>query len=524
MGSFLALAPYLPLLLVMIIILVVVHELGHLLAAKRFGVEAPEFGIGFPPRIFTFWKTDGWVQLQGRKIVIPKKFVFPEAVPHGSWVTYKTETQNGREILSSIAPVDEASREVAHASQIQALDRGTEFTMNWVPLGGFVRMNEDENSTSPTAFVNKPAWQRAIILVAGVVFNFVFAFIVFAFVAMSIPQLSTPATTTTLQGILPNSPAARANLRVNDTIVSVNGVEVRNDREKMIRELTANCNKPVSLTVERPQARGNLEQLQIALTPGPAGDLPCALGVQIGQQIGVQIASVRPGSLAEQAGIQPNDALVSFGSFSMIPADADSIFDLHDEKNLAAFVQTQSKVRTILIATYIRAGQTHQVKIPIPEDLPPEQADLGLGFHLNVVQAFTTSAERMYTAMTLLPRTLQRAFTASLQGQNAGLMGPVGMTQVLQQTVPSAGLLAVVGLLIDLSLSLAIFNLFPIPGLDGGRLVFVIAEMITRGRRLNPRIEGMIHLAGFAVLLVFVIFVFYSDISRVIAGKTPFSP
>jgi regulator of sigma E protease len=60
--------------------------------------------------------------------------------------------------------------------------------------------------------------------------------------------------------------------------------------------------------------------------------------------------------------------------------------------------------------------------------------------------------------------------------------------------------------------------------LDGGRLIFVIAEMITRGRRLNPRTEGMIHLAGFAVLLVLVLFVFYSDISRIIAGRTPFSP
>ena len=524
MGSLIALVPYLPLLLVMIIILVVVHELGHFLAAKRFGVEAPEFGIGFPPRMFTFWKMDGWLQLQGRKIVIPKKFVLPEEVQHGAWVTYKTEKQNEREVLTAITPVDEESRGLVAASQIQALDRGTEFTLNWIPLGGFVRMNEDENSTSPTAFVNKPAWQRAIILVAGVVFNFVFAFVVFAFVAMSIPQLSNPATTTTLQGILPNSPAAKADLRVNDTILAVNGVTVRNDREKMIRELTTNCNKPVTLTVERPMVRGNLEQLQIPLTPGPAGDLPCALGVQIGQQIGVQIASVKPGSLADQAGMQAGDALVSFGSFSMIPADADSIFKLNDEQDLTAFVTSQSKVRTTLIATYLRAGQSIQAKITIPEDLPVEQADLGLGFHLNVPQALAISAERMYTAMTLLPRTLQRAFTASLQGQNAGLMGPVGMTQVLQQTVPSAGLLAVVGLLIDLSLSLAIFNLFPIPGLDGGRLVFVIAEMLTRGRRLNPRIEGMIHLAGFAVLLVFVIFVFYSDISRVIAGKTPFSP
>src|SRR5437016_4966716 len=107
MGSFLALLPFVPILLLMLILLVVVHELGHFLAAKRFGVEAPEFGIGFPPRLFTFWKTNGWIQIQGRKIIIPKKLNLPETVNHGSWVTFKTETPEGRELLTSITPVDD---------------------------------------------------------------------------------------------------------------------------------------------------------------------------------------------------------------------------------------------------------------------------------------------------------------------------------------------------------------------------------------------------------------------------------
>jgi regulator of sigma E protease len=291
----------------------------------------------------------------------------------------------------------------------------------------------------------------------------------------------------------------------------------------MVRELAANCNTPVTLGVERSSARG-IENLDIVLTPRPSGELACALGVLIGQEIGVQIATVKPGSLGEQAGLEPGDALARFGDFSMIPADAQSLFELNDEQDLAKFVTDNSKIRTTLIATYIRSGEARQVKITLPADLPAEQADLGLGFHLNPVQAVQISAERMYTAMSLLPRTLQRAFASSLAGENSGLIGPVGMTQVLQQTIPSAGFLAIVGLLIDLSLSLAIFNLFPIPGLDGGRLIFVLAEMVTRGRRLNPRTEGMIHLAGFAVLLVLVLFVFYSDITRVISGRTPFGP
>ena len=106
-GSMLQTAQGIVLFIIVIGILVVVHELGHYLAARRFGVEAPEFGIGFPPRLFTFWKTNGLLEIQGRRIIIPKKFVLPEQVRNGAWVTYKTETREGKEYLTAITPVDD---------------------------------------------------------------------------------------------------------------------------------------------------------------------------------------------------------------------------------------------------------------------------------------------------------------------------------------------------------------------------------------------------------------------------------
>jgi regulator of sigma E protease len=524
MQNLLELVPYLPLLLLMLVVLVVIHEFGHFLPAKKFGVEAPEFGIGFPPRLWTFWKTNGLIQIQGRKIVVPKNFVLPEELTTGSWVTYKTETRNGKEFLTGISPVDDESRGLVMASQVQLLDHGTQFTLNAVPLGGYVRMNEDTTSTAPNAFVSKPAWQRAIILVGGVTANLLFAFIVFTLIAMWVPQLSNPAATTTLVGVLANTPAATAGLRVNDTIVTVNGIQVRNDRERMIHELTANCQQPVQLGVDRPLPRGGTETVQVELTPRPTADLPCALGVQIDQDFGVQIGSVKPGSLAEQAGLRPGDALVRIGDFSMIPQSARTVMDLNDDQDLAAFVKNSSRVRTTLIVRYVRAGQILQSRITIPENIPADQADLGLTFHLNAWQAATYAADRMYTAITLLPRTLQRAFSNSISGQPSGVVGLVGMTQILKQTIPDGGALAALSFLIEISLSLAIFNLLPIPGLDGGRLVFVIAEMITRGRRLDPRTEGIIHMAGIFVLLLFILFIFYADVTRVLSGQVPLVP
>jgi regulator of sigma E protease len=75
-----------------------------------------------------------------------------------------------------------------------------------------------------------------------------------------------------------------------------------------------------------------------------------------------------------------------------------------------------------------------------------------------------------------------------------------------------------------LSLNLAIFNLLPFPGLDGGRLAFVVLEMLRGGRKVDPRKEGLIHLIGLMVLIALIVFVSYSDVTRWLAGKTPFSP
>ena len=70
-----------------------------------------------------------------------------------------------------------------------------------------------------------------------------------------------------------------------------------------------------------------------------------------------------------------------------------------------------------------------------------------------------------------------------------------------------------------LSLSLGILNLLPIPALDGGRLVFVLLEWVRRGKRVSPKREGVVHLVGFAILIGFVFFISYFDISRVISGE-----
>ena len=66
-----------PLFILVLIPLVLIHELGHFITAKLFGVTAPEFGIGFPPRAWRFWKTAGWIEIQSRHLIVPAKFQLP---------------------------------------------------------------------------------------------------------------------------------------------------------------------------------------------------------------------------------------------------------------------------------------------------------------------------------------------------------------------------------------------------------------------------------------------------------------
>jgi regulator of sigma E protease len=538
-GQFLQTAQGIILFIVIIGILVIVHELGHYLAARRFGVEAPEFGIGFPPRLWTFWKTNGLIEIQGKRIVIPKKFQLPDGLTTGSWVTYKTETQKGKEVLTAITPIDEESRgDMTNdrairpggvsaitrqmASQVQLLDRGTEFTLNAIPFGGYVRMNEDDSSNSPNAFVNKPAWQRGIILLAGVAMNFLLAFLVFIAVPMMVPQMTLAANTNIVR-VNAGSPAAIAGLSAGDIIVAVNGVDVNGSRQKMANLLASQCGKEVTLGIERPNPRGPAERFDVQLTPRPNDDPPCIIGVAISQDIGAKIANVAPGSIGEKAGLRAGDSLVRVGDFDVLP-DNPLTAILKDENALAAHVADHYKVNTIAILRYIRDGEPRETKITIPADIAPDQANLGLSFRFAFIPAIGEASTQMYTALTSVPRAFRDLFANLARGNSAQAVGPIGMTQIVAEGAPSGGLPFLITVIGVFSLNLAIFNLLPIPALDGGRLVFVFAEIITRGRKLDPRKEGIIHLAGFVFLLMMIFVISYFDVTRLLAGKSPFGP
>lgn len=175
--------------LLILSLLVFVHEFGHFFTARKFGVKADEFGIGFPPRAIGFYKDS---QHRWRKLI-------------------------GNKELDSLEgdkkPVD------------------TVYSLNWLPLGGFVKIKgqDGESPQDQDSFGSKKIWKRAVILVAGVFMNVVLAFILFsACYIIGAPQSVTSGGKIQITEVSKNSPAAGAGVLSGDVISSVDGISFEN--------------------------------------------------------------------------------------------------------------------------------------------------------------------------------------------------------------------------------------------------------------------------------------------------------
>lgn len=200
--------------LVVLSVLVFVHELGHFLAARRFGAAADEFGLGFPPRLFGFYKSTS-----------------------GTW-----KWKWGRGEVSDAAD--------------------TIYSLNMVPLGGFVKIRGEngEDKTDTKSFANKPAWQRAIMLSAGVIMNILLAAVIFSFIfgfgavqsidGIDLKNAEIKDRQVMIAAVSESSPAAQAEFKPGDTIVAVNGNPIE-DVESLQNFVADKAGEKLVYTIKR---------------------------------------------------------------------------------------------------------------------------------------------------------------------------------------------------------------------------------------------------------------------------------
>ena len=332
-------------------VLIIVHELGHYLTARLAGVKVLEFGLGYPPRLWSFTRGE------------------------------------------------------------------TRYSLNLVPLGGFVKLLGEEDPTDRRSLAAKPAWVRITVLAAGACMNALLPFFIFILIfALPHPEALGPVIVT---GVDAGSPAAEAGLQSGDVMLMVGDAQIGATGD-LHDKVQGYLGQPVTFTIRR-----NGQEQTVVMTPRaspPEGQ--GALGVHIDRE-----------TVNERTPF-----------FQAIPA------------GIGRTVDTVRLIRDEVVS-WVRRESAPQ------------------------------------------------------------LSGPIGIAQLTGEVLRVGGVIFVLQLTAVLSINLAILNLLPIPALDGGRILFVVIEVIRRGKRIAPQKEAMAHAIGFAILIAAVLAISYNDLLRILRGQ-----
>jgi regulator of sigma E protease len=389
--------------LLILSVLVLIHELGHFLVAKKFGIKVEEFGYGLPPR---------------------------------AW---------GKKIGETI------------------------YSINWLPIGGFVKLfGEDEagagriapakgkelraksKKDEDRAFYSRPVWQRASVVVAGVVMNALLAFVLFyGFLSLSNFKTELPLIVDDfkffgvnqtikediyINDVAKNSPAQKAGISSMDKVVSINGRAIKNSDE-LINQIRMNRGKEVTIVWQDPNT-GELSNAKLT----PRVDPPKGQGA-----LGISFAPVRVAVLHYETPVQK--------AFS---------------------------------------GVTH---------------------------TFNTTVYSLDILGKLIAQSFARRSAEPVSGAVSGPVGIYKVVEICGQSITGTEqakcYLNLAGLL---SASLALFNILPIPALDGGRFFFILIEWIT-GRKVNERFETAAHSIGMAILIGLILLITFKDIFQFILPR-----
>ncbi len=395
----------------------------------------------------------------------------------------------------------------------------TDYRISAIPLGGYVKMlgeNPEEigrGPLPPEAFLARPKWQRFLVALAGPAMNLLLALLLPAFVFMiSYPGPAYRTERAQIGVIVPGSPAERAGLRPGDVIVEFDGRS--NPTWGEVEDLTLlQPHRTISVVIER---QG--ERLRIPLTLGAIQGRSDVIGesgmLPPPASTGVTIAEIERGSPAEAAGLRPGDTIIRI-----------------DDVEITAFPVLVALVsRSIgkeLTLTYVRDGQTRQVTVvpfndrgrgrigiaPQPEPLRRGTVRLGIGSALR--ESFRQNL--LYGRLTL------EALVEVLRGERTvreTFAGPVRIADISGKAAERGWkeLLIVMSLI---SLSLGLFNLFPIPVLDGGLILMLFVEwaMGLAGKELTMSLREKIQTVGLALILLLMGYVLYSDIALTLGER-----
>ncbi len=385
----------------------------------------------------------------------------------------------------------------------------TDFRFSAILFGGYVKMAGDqpgeENSTDPRNLLAKPRWQRLIITFAGPAINVVLAVAILTGLYMQhFPKVPTPPDPV-VGYVAPDGAAAKAGMRAGDKVVQVGSI-AHPTWDDVAMEMLGSAKRPLPVWVER-----GGETLH--LTVIPALDEKQGVGrIDWTQETEVEAGRIEKGMAADRAGLMRGDVLVSANGIPLRSPDRlEEIERSADGKPLDL--------------VYRRNGALHEITIQ-PAKADPngsgvERWMIGLIVQpheemvkLPLTQAFVESCKENVRNAKMISQFLERMIERRMSPKS--IVGPVGIAQMSGE-MAREGPAAFLMLMAAVSLNLAIFNLLPIPILDGGGILMLLIEMLLR-RDLDLRIKEAVVKVGLVFLMMVVVFVIYNDISKMLPG------
>jgi regulator of sigma E protease len=381
----------------------------------------------------------------------------------------------------------------------------TDYRIAAIPLGGYVKMSGenpmDSRTNDPREFLNHSRWHRFLIAIAGPAMNIMLAIALLTTVYMVHYEYPAVYDEPTVVGwVLKDSAAAKAGFQIGDRITRI--AEIQNPTWKQVDLKEAlSPGQPLSVEVER-----NGRPLELTVVPEAAGVDRIGFAGWAPKEQAVMITDLQPGKPAEKAGLKEGDRILTIDG-KPVPALQAMVESLEDSKDrpitLVVLRDGQEKsftVQPILSEKRYRIGiGSMQTKV---KTLPFAEA-LGL--------SLTENRQNGLLILELVKKMVQRKISLR------SIEGPIRIGQAAGEAARRKGWTPLMELSAAISLNLGIFNLLPIPILDGGVIFFLFIEGLMR-RDISMNIKERVYQVAFVFLVVFAAMVIYNDLLKTIPG------
>lgn len=381
----------------------------------------------------------------------------------------------------------------------------TDFRFSAILFGGYVKMSGEqpgEDTGDPRTFAAKPRWQRLIIAFAGPAMNIVLAVgLLTGLFMFRFPKLANADAPATIGYIQKDSPAEKAGLKEGDVIVQVGSVRNPKWEDVLVTEI-ASAGKEMAVGYVR-----DGERLYTTVTPVLDPDTGVgSSGWE--EQNEIQIAGILPGMDAEKKGLKPGDVLLRInGEPIRSMAKLHEVIGRSNGTPVELEYRRGKEDRTVSITPGYSERESRWM-IGVQSERP------FVITKLSFPEALRESVRQNIRGASLIYGFLQGLIERRMSAKS--LEGPIGIAR-LSGDAAREGPSSFVFLMATVSLNLAIFNLLPIPILDGGLILMLLIEMLMR-RDLSLNVKEAVFKVGMVFLMMVVVFVLYNDISKLLPG------